>query len=782
MRLKRFTIAIAVLALLAPASAVPQDNPPKAADEWKAWGPGGGQIVLAPSPDGKGTCLAWTFEAPDVTKPPRGLLRSGINICDKDDPPGEWVLTLRVRGDRDLPKSISLTLGDADKSSWRSTACRVPVREDAWEKVQLPLRFFFYAWGNEERKGTAINVASIESMIVTVPHGLGGTVYLADIKFERRGDAPSGATNTPLDFGKPPLNAYGRAKDLPVYKPPAPAGIQLPRQLKPGQPSRVEIIEGGVTIVNERPYFPLGLFCVPKDYFGEVRRAGANTMMQYRGYFETRNGVKEYLDQCMANGMMAVVDVQTYTKISKTGKADIEGLTKLVNEAKDHPALLAYYIADEPEYGKVPAEEYVRAYKAIKALAPFHPVIMLNNQFESVKTYADACDILMPDPYPGFYQNMPPGYSLSRIADFMRAAQGAKRAGVWITPQLHNTPCYKEERGDIFGRTPTLAEERFMTYSAIVHGARGILYWCYGACRWDMRDTPKYADAVKALLTEIQWMGDVFDAGREIDTVHAPDPIRLAAWMLNDQLYIVAVNNSDGKVKAEIKVDADKWKELHVLSEERKVKVRDGVAEDEFKPWDVHIYTSRADAPVLPIAKRLREYVEPYSIAGTVSPVRERNLACYLNGALARASSTNRYARAMAVNNGGYGSHARWTPDHKSPDPHWVEIKLPKAHKLGRVVAVAPCYEETKSCLDEGAYLLQLSIAGSEWHNIAAQKKAHYVVWNEETNRWERSNEYVSGAVKAVTHTFPTMEADRLRLLFDEGKRPTILEIEAYKE
>jgi len=765
-----------------PFCALSQEKSERPLAEWKAWGPGGGRIALEPSPDGEGVCFAWTFEAPDVEKPPRGLLRSGISICEKDDPPGEWVLTLRVRGDRDLPKPLSLTLGDADKSSWRSTGCRIPVRKDSWTKVQLPLRFFFYAWGNDKRKDTSIHVTSIRSMVITVPHGLAGTVYLDDIKFERRGDAPTGATNYPLDFSKPPLNAYGREKDLPAYKEPVLASLQLPPQIKPGQPSRVEIIEGGIVIVNEQPFFPIGLFCVPKDYFGEIRRTGANTMMQYRGYFESRNGVKDYLDQCMANGLMGVVDVQTYTKVSKTGKADIKGLTRLVNDAKDHPALLAYYIADEPEYGKAPVEEYVKAYKTIKDLDPFHPVILLNNQSEAIKKYAFAGDILMPDPYPGFYQALPPGFSLSRIGEFMTDAREAKRPAIWITPQIHNGPCYHDERGEIFGRTPTLAEERFMTYSAAVHGARGFLYWCYGACRWDMRDTPKYAEAVKALLAELKLMGGVFATGKEIDTVHAPEPIRLAAWTLADQLYIVAVNNSDAKAKARITIGDAQWKELHVLSENRKVEVRNGVVKDEFRPWDVHIYTSRADAPVLPIAKLLREYVEPYSIAGTVNPVRERNLASYLNGALARASSTNRYARAMAVNNGGYGSCSRWTPDHKSPGPHWIEIKLPKARKLRRVVAVAPIDGEGRTSLDDGAYQVQLSLAGSEWHNLAVQKKAHYIIWNEETNRWERSDECVPGAVKAVTHSFPAFEADRLRLLFEKGKRPTLVEIEAYEQ
>jgi len=780
----RFPLLVAALAAALATPNGAQEQSTTGLGRWRTWGPGAGRITLAERPDGEGTCLAWTFEAPDVKKPPRGLSREGLHICAHDDPPGNWVLTLRVRGAQDLPKPLSMTLNDTDKSAWLSTHSKIPVRKDRWVEVELPLRCFFYAWGNDQRKGTSMRIPDLRSLILAVPHGLKGTVYIDRIQFEQRGEAPTCPTLYPLDFSRQPLKAYGHERDLPQYAPPSLPGFALPPLVKPGVPSRIDLTPAGIATVNGRPFVPLGLFCVPRHFFGEVKRMGCNAMMQYRGFIKNGKEVIEYLDLCMANGMMGVVDVQTFTKTTKTKKADLKGLADLVVRARSHPALLAYYIADEPEYGDVPPEEYVKAYQAIRELDPHHPVIMLNNRRTSIKTYAPACDILMPDPYPGFYQTTPPRSPLVEIGRFLRDARDARRGAVWVTPQLHSTHCYKDELGDIYGRTPTLDEERFMTYAAIVHGARGFLYWCYGACRWDIRDTPKYFEAVKALFAEAMLLHRVVRNGSPFDMVATDEPIKSAAWVLDDNLYIIAVNESDEKTKGRIHVGSPRCKAFHVISEDRSVGLNlDGDVEDDFAPWGVHLYMTGQKPPTLAIARLLKEYVEPYSMAGTVSPVRERNLASYLNGAVARASSTNRYARATCANNGGYGSQARWTPDGRQPPPHWLAITLRGSQSLRRVVVVAPCDDTAVSCLDGPAvYELQLASAEGEWRTVDAQRDVYYIVWNEATNRWERSDTHVLGAAKAVAHSFAPTQADRIRLHFTKGKRPTLLEVEAYKE
>ena len=69
---------------------------------------------------------------------------------------------------------------------------------------------------------------------------------------------------------------------------------------------------------------------------------------------------------------------------------------------KDHPALLAYYIADEPDgagFGMDPRIlEEVYAY--IKRVDPYHPITIVLNCRGSVPRYVHTGDIIMADPYP----------------------------------------------------------------------------------------------------------------------------------------------------------------------------------------------------------------------------------------------------------------------------------------------------------------------------------------------------------------------------------------------
>ncbi len=51
-----------------------------------------------------------------------------------------------------------------------------------------------------------------------------------------------------------------------------------------------------------------------------------------------------------------------------------EMLRREVEMFRDHPALLAWYIADEPDAQDLPADSLRAVYRLIKELDPYHPV------------------------------------------------------------------------------------------------------------------------------------------------------------------------------------------------------------------------------------------------------------------------------------------------------------------------------------------------------------------------------------------------------------------------
>jgi hypothetical protein len=56
-------------------------------------------------------------------------------------------------------------------------------------------------------------------------------------------------------------------------------------------------------------------------------------------------------------------------------------------------------------------------------------------------------------------------------------------------------------------------------------------------------------------------------------------------------VYVFAVGMRDGRTKAGFKIaDATGTKEIEVLGENRKLILRNGIFEDDFAAWDVHLY------------------------------------------------------------------------------------------------------------------------------------------------------------------------------------------------
>ena len=128
----------------------------------------------------------------------------------------------------------------------------------------------------------------------------------------------------------------------------------------------------------------------------------------------------------------------------------------------------------------------VRAYQKLKALDPDHPVVITQAPLGTVASltpYRSAFDITGADIYPVSY---PPGVhsdlpnkDISVVGDMTRkmvTAAGGK--SVWMTLQIAWSGVIQNQtHPDNVPRFPTLHEERFMVYQAIVAGARGLVFY-----------------------------------------------------------------------------------------------------------------------------------------------------------------------------------------------------------------------------------------------------------------------------------------------------------------
>jgi hypothetical protein len=262
----------------------------------------------------------------------------------------------------------------------------------------------------------------------------------------------------------------------------------------------------GCLLIDGVKVFPIALSNPPPlggktpantDGWNEVKSAGVNfirtKLVQWElGQIDAQIAqVKTVFDAAAAKGFHCWLQLGEVANLPTTPNSTNEQLlTKIANALKDHVALGVYKGVDEPANpnrpSPVPAAGLVRAYQKLKALDPNHPVVITQAPLgtaASLTPYRPAFDITGADVYPVSY---PPGVhtdlankDISVVGDVTRkmdTAAGPKP--VWMTLQIAWSGVIQNQQhpGNV-PRFPTLHEERFMIYQAIVAGARGLVFY-----------------------------------------------------------------------------------------------------------------------------------------------------------------------------------------------------------------------------------------------------------------------------------------------------------------
>jgi len=234
---------------------------------------------------------------------------------------------------------------------------------------------------------------------------------------------------------------------------------------------KTDRLTGGL-VVNKRQFFPFGFYCYSPVYptlpEEEIVR-GFNMISPYQKILpETLNERKAYMDRCALLGMKVHYNLLSVSGGGGVGSkmegySDIQKRELLIREIKtfmNHPALLAWYIADEPTGNKVTPKTLEEIYKLVKEIDPWHPVsIVFMAPFLSAKKFENALDIVMADPYP-----IPdlPASIVGDVAGKLRTEFYGKKP-VWIVPQAFGG-------GELWSREPSIQEIRSMTYQSVING------------------------------------------------------------------------------------------------------------------------------------------------------------------------------------------------------------------------------------------------------------------------------------------------------------------------
>jgi len=332
-------------------------------------------------------------------------------------------------------------------------------------------------------------------------------------------------------------------------------------------------------------FFPLGIYGAPIEALPEIKAAGFNAVQTSR---REAGFSREFIKGAQGLGLKVL--------IPPPDGEDRETLHAFLDDIEASPAILAWYLADEPEGRGIAPASIWRWRRFLRAYTPFPGALVLVRA-ERAWDYAPAADILMIDTYPI------PRMSLTWLSDSLEEAQqwtGGRP--VWAVIQAFDWSTYPlEDDPRAWGRYPTYAEERCLSYLAVVHGAKGLFYYTFEAKKFGTEDYCRHWNNIKKVVAELRSVYPLLLASiGEIPTVHVDRPQvhwavkevgrGEAEGLVEEGHYLIAVNTVDKPLTATFTIPFPGHDAVDVVFEKRVVSVRKGRLRDAFEPYGVHIY------------------------------------------------------------------------------------------------------------------------------------------------------------------------------------------------
>jgi hypothetical protein len=392
-----------------------------------------------------------------------------------------------------------------------------------------------------------------------------------------------------------------------------------------GEAAHVTLNEDGVLLIDGRKVLPIGFTGGPppdgrtpegKAAFTEIRDAGGmffRTGQQGPTPWndETTSHEQIMMDAAARYGLYCWPRLGMLSSLQE-GERDKEArLRSVLERFRDHPGLLLWKNVDEPWWGKVPAEDMVRAYRIIKQVDPCHPVGLTQaprGTVADLRPYAAAADILLLDIYPIGYppgmHSLGPNKEISMVGEYTRfIRQVAAGKPIWMVLQIAWSGVVKPGKTLRF---PTFAQERFMTYQALINGARGLVYFggnlpaslSPGDARLGWNWT-FWRRVLRPVLEEIGPKSPLAPAlvapeSRLAVKVTGADDVEFCVREVDDDLYLLACKREGRTVQVQFTGLPPWTAEGEVLYESpRRVQTQASAFADWFAPFDVHVYRFR---------------------------------------------------------------------------------------------------------------------------------------------------------------------------------------------
>jgi hypothetical protein len=302
-------------------------------------------------------------------------------------------------------------------------------------------------------------------------------------------------------------------------------------------------------IVNGEPHFPLGFYSM--DYPNLAEEVAGAEYLWYHTYASQSPAQlapgsswdwQRYMDTGAEHGMRAFLGFGArgdgeegfYERLLSGQAPEAEALmTEFIERWREHPALGAWYVYDEPVISGRTPEEMRYLYEMADSRDPYHPKAVCQVSWSDPR-FVEYLDVLMPDPYPIRADHARP---LTMVSDAVRAARRTvgDRKAVWAVLQWYGYP---------EGRYPTTEEMRCMAFLSLAAEAKGIVWYSF---YYGYNKDRQGWDGLKQIGRELRSVEDVVFAPRaEVSADADGAPLETLLKRGEDgRLHLIAVNTEN---------------------------------------------------------------------------------------------------------------------------------------------------------------------------------------------------------------------------------------------
>jgi hypothetical protein len=301
---------------------------------------------------------------------------------------------------------------------------------------------------------------------------------------------------------------------------------------------KVLVRTDGTLTINQKPFFPLGLYHVSWDiskekqikHLQEISDVGFNIIHASAPNWDD---YEKFLDKANQLGIYVISEENS------------GALVNFVNRFKNKPAVLGWKLADDVDIykngkGFIPSEILDLHYK-IKKADPDHITYIAGAIDKRIFEFVNTADAIGATAYPvGHQEGQPIGWAyhmVSIVRDFALEKH-------LITAALQ---AFRWPRKD--APIPSAPEIRNLTYQSILAGAKGIIYYTYYDETWKLADHPALWNAIKSIIPEIKTIEPFLLNGKFIKQDTGIKTVKSSLWIFQDQALLIVANMSYSKEK-----------------------------------------------------------------------------------------------------------------------------------------------------------------------------------------------------------------------------------------